>query len=60
MKNQFSNRACFVFNDRLFVVGGQEGDFMAKPGSPIFKCSRRHEVYKLMIVFQLLLHLNWL
>lgn len=38
------HRACFVFNDRLFVVGGQEGDFMAKPGSPIFKCSRRHEV----------------
>lgn len=32
-------------NDRLFVIGGQEGDFMAKPGSPIFKCSRRHEVY---------------
>lgn len=59
-ENQFSNRACFVFNDRLFVVGGQEGDFMAKPGSPIFKCSRRHEVYKMMIVFQLLLHLNWL
>jgi hypothetical protein len=33
-----------VANDRLFVIGGQEGDFMAKPGSPIFKCSRRHEV----------------
>ena len=32
-------------NDRLFVIGGQEGDFMAKPGSPIFKCSRRFEVY---------------
>uniref|UniRef100_A0A803QL78 Kelch repeat-containing protein n=1 Tax=Cannabis sativa TaxID=3483 RepID=A0A803QL78_CANSA len=38
------HRACVVFNDRLFVIGGQEGDFMAKPGSPIFKCSRRHEV----------------
>ena len=33
-----------MVNDRLFVIGGQEGDFMAKPGSPIFKCSRRHEV----------------
>lgn len=47
-----------MFNDRLFVVGGQEGDFMAKPGSPIFKCSRRLEVYMMIIVFQLLLHLN--
>lgn len=42
---QFSSRACVVVDDRLFVIGGQEGDFMAKPGSPIFKCSRRHEVY---------------
>ncbi|MFQ6648028.1 hypothetical protein Gotur_021397 [Gossypium turneri] len=38
------HRACVVYNDRLFVIGGQEGDFMAKPGSPIFKCSRRNEV----------------
>ncbi|PON45315.1 BTB-kelch protein [Parasponia andersonii] len=38
------HRACIVVSDRLFVIGGQEGDFMAKPGSPIFKCSRRHEV----------------
>ncbi|XP_040369831.1 kelch repeat-containing protein At3g27220 isoform X2 [Rosa chinensis] len=38
------HRACVVINDRLFVIGGQEGDFMAKPGSPIFKCSRRHEL----------------
>ncbi|XP_022739906.1 kelch repeat-containing protein At3g27220-like [Durio zibethinus] len=38
------HRACVVVNDRLFVIGGQEGDFMAKPGSPIFKCSRRKEV----------------
>ncbi|WKA04247.1 hypothetical protein VitviT2T_022302 [Vitis vinifera] len=38
------HRACVVVDDRLFVIGGQEGDFMAKPGSPIFKCSRRHEV----------------
>ncbi|KAJ4729410.1 Kelch repeat-containing protein [Melia azedarach] len=38
------HRACIVIHDRLFVIGGQEGDFMAKPGSPIFKCSRRHEV----------------
>jgi hypothetical protein len=37
-------RACVVANDRLYVLGGQEGDFMAKPGSPIFKCSRRMEV----------------
>ncbi|XP_022868218.1 kelch repeat-containing protein At3g27220-like, partial [Olea europaea var. sylvestris] len=38
------HRACVVVNDRLYVIGGQEGDFMAKPGSPIFKCSRRNEV----------------
>ncbi|KAL6585284.1 hypothetical protein OROMI_004573 [Orobanche minor] len=38
------HRACVVYNDRLYVIGGQEGDFMAKPGSPIFKCSRRNEV----------------
>ncbi|RLM61586.1 kelch motif family protein [Panicum miliaceum] len=31
------HRACVVANDKLFVIGGQEGDFMAKPGSPIFK-----------------------
>ncbi|XP_043712660.1 kelch repeat-containing protein At3g27220-like isoform X2 [Telopea speciosissima] len=38
------HRACIVVDDRLMVIGGQEGDFMAKPGSPIFKCSRRNEV----------------
>ncbi|KAJ6821219.1 pentatricopeptide repeat-containing protein, chloroplastic [Iris pallida] len=38
------HRACVVVNDQLLVIGGQEGDFMAKPGSPIFKCSRRNEV----------------
>ncbi|XVE89275.1 hypothetical protein DITRI_Ditri19aG0189900 [Diplodiscus trichospermus] len=38
------HRACVVFKDHLYVIGGQEGDFMAKPGSPIFKCSRRNEV----------------
>ncbi|KAI7984807.1 Kelch repeat-containing protein [Camellia lanceoleosa] len=38
------HRACIVVNDRLYIIGGQEGDFMAKPGSPIFKCSRRNEV----------------
>lgn len=38
------HRTCVVFDDRLYVMGGQEGDFMAKPGSPIFKCSRRNEV----------------
>ncbi|KAE8717099.1 Kelch repeat-containing protein [Hibiscus syriacus] len=37
------HRACIVVNDQLFVIGGQEGDLMANPGSPIFKCSRRHE-----------------
>ncbi|TXG69508.1 hypothetical protein EZV62_004443 [Acer yangbiense] len=41
---QISLRACVVVNDQLLVIGGQEGDFMAKPGSPIFKCSRRNEV----------------
>ncbi|KAE8699804.1 hypothetical protein F3Y22_tig00110569pilonHSYRG00002 [Hibiscus syriacus] len=38
------HRACVVFKDSHYVIGGQEGDFMAKPGSPIFKCSRRMEV----------------
>lgn len=38
------HRACVVVNDQLLVIGGQEGDFMAKPGSLIFKCSRRNEV----------------
>ncbi|URE47666.1 ABC1 family domain containing protein [Musa troglodytarum] len=38
------HRSCVVVNDQLIVIGGQEGDFMAKPGSPIYKCSRRHEV----------------
>ncbi|ESQ47771.1 hypothetical protein EUTSA_v10021206mg [Eutrema salsugineum] len=42
------HRACVVVDDRLFVIGGQEGDFMAKPGSPIFKCSRRMEWYSVM------------
>ncbi|EFJ13083.1 hypothetical protein SELMODRAFT_121135 [Selaginella moellendorffii] len=38
------HRACIVFGDRLFVIGGQEGDYKPKPGSPIFKCSRQREV----------------
>ncbi|XP_052197548.1 kelch repeat-containing protein At3g27220-like [Diospyros lotus] len=38
------HRACVAVGDRLYVIGGQEGDFQAKPNSPIFKCSRRHEV----------------
>ncbi|KAK9090173.1 hypothetical protein Sjap_023350 [Stephania japonica] len=42
------HRACIVVDDRLFVIGGQEGDFMAKPGSPIFKCSRRHEKWSVI------------
>lgn len=40
------DRACVGVGDALYVIGGQEGDFMPKPGSPIFKCSRRHEVGK--------------
>ncbi|CAN6971788.1 unnamed protein product [Brassica rapa subsp. trilocularis] len=40
------HRACVVVDDRIFVIGGQEGDFMVKPGSPIFKCSCRLEVKK--------------
>ncbi|KAL6838277.1 hypothetical protein ACP4OV_031905 [Aristida adscensionis] len=39
------HRACVVANDKLLVIGGQEGDFMAKPGSPIFKCVRRSESF---------------
>ncbi|KAK1425946.1 hypothetical protein QVD17_14613 [Tagetes erecta] len=38
------HRACIVVDDKLYLIGGQEGDFMAKPNSPIFKCSRRNEV----------------
>ncbi|MFS7970439.1 putative kelch-type beta propeller [Helianthus anomalus] len=38
------HRACVAVGDRLYVIGGQEGDFVPKPGSPIFKCSRRHDV----------------
>ncbi|KAJ7520967.1 hypothetical protein O6H91_19G032700 [Diphasiastrum complanatum] len=38
------HRACVVVDNRLYVIGGQEGDFIAKPGSPIFKCSRKLEV----------------
>lgn len=37
------HRSCVVVEDRLYVLGGQEGDFKAKPGSPIFKCSRQRE-----------------
>ncbi|CAH8383149.1 unnamed protein product [Eruca vesicaria subsp. sativa] len=58
-------RACVVVDDKLFVLGGQEGDFMAKPGSPIFKCSRRLEVLLLfyetfcVCVCVLTLYLGW-
>ncbi|KAK4392896.1 Kelch repeat-containing protein [Sesamum angolense] len=38
------HRACVVVGDELYVIGGQEGDFMPKPGSPNYKCSRRNEV----------------
>lgn len=38
------DRSCVPVGDRLYVIGGQEGDFQAKPGSPIYKCSRRREV----------------
>ncbi|KAL0331881.1 UNVERIFIED_CONTAM: Kelch repeat-containing protein [Sesamum calycinum] len=40
----YSNRACVAVGDELYVIGGQEGDFMPKPGSPNYKCSRRNEV----------------
>lgn len=40
-----------MVDDRLLVIGGQEGDFMAKPGSPIFKCSRRNEVNLITFFF---------
>lgn len=39
-----------MVNDHLYVIGGQEGDFMPKPGSPIFKCSRRHEVLPSLVI----------
>lgn len=39
-----------MVNDHLYVIGGQEGDFMPKPGSPIFKCSRRHEVSSSLVI----------
>ncbi|WOL04414.1 hypothetical protein Cni_G13135 [Canna indica] len=52
------HRACVVANDQLIVIGGQEGDFMAKPGSPIFKCSRRHEV-QYGDVYMLDIHNKW-
>ncbi|KAH7866992.1 hypothetical protein Vadar_027580 [Vaccinium darrowii] len=42
------HRACVVANDRLYIIGGQEGDFMAKPGSPIYKCSRRNEKWSVV------------
>ncbi|KAG0593522.1 hypothetical protein KC19_1G335900 [Ceratodon purpureus] len=38
------HRACVVVEDDLYVIGGQEGDFKAKPGSLNFKCSRKKEV----------------
>lgn len=49
-----------MFKDRLFVIGGQEGDFMAKPGSPIFKCSRRREVQSTtsIILFDILIYMK--
>lgn len=44
-----------MVDDRLYVIGGQEGDFMAKPGSPIFKCSRRNEVSRSCILYHLII-----
>jgi hypothetical protein len=32
------HRASAVVNDRLFVLGGQEGDFVPVPGDPEFSC----------------------
>ncbi|KAL0377323.1 UNVERIFIED_CONTAM: Kelch repeat-containing protein [Sesamum radiatum] len=43
------HRACVNVGDELYVIGGQEGDFMPKPGSPNYKCSRRNEVHALII-----------
>lgn len=37
-----------MVDDKLLILGGQEGDFMAKPGSPIFKCARRNEVVRIV------------
>lgn len=47
-----------MFNDRLYTFGGQEGDFMAKPGSPIFKCSRRNEVNPILDLVEIILLLK--
>jgi hypothetical protein len=33
-----------VVEGDLYVIGGQEGDFKAKPGSLNFKCARQKEV----------------
>lgn len=52
------HRACIAVDDGILVIGGQEGDFMAKPGSPIFKCSRRHEVVY-ADVYMLDAKMNW-
>ncbi|BAT14414.1 Os11g0549683 [Oryza sativa Japonica Group] len=41
----FVGKAFVVANDKLLVIGGQQGDFMAIPGSPIFKCVRSEVVY---------------
>ncbi|KAA3489439.1 kelch repeat-containing protein [Gossypium australe] len=50
-EQMYTCRACVVFKDRLYVIGGQEGDFMAKHGSPIFKCSRRNEERRTFVFF---------
>lgn len=52
------HRACIAVDDGILVIGGQEGDFMAKPRSPIFKCSRRHEVVY-ADVYMLDAKMNW-
>jgi hypothetical protein len=33
------HRAAAVINDRLYVFGGQEGDYVAIPGDPDFRCT---------------------
>ncbi len=33
------HRASAILNDNLFVFGGQEGDYVAVPGDPTFKCT---------------------
>ena len=44
-----------MVNERLFVIGGQDGDFMDKPGPPIFKCSAHVRYYSFLLLAAILL-----